>query len=124
VSETVFGPYRPSRVVGDLVFISGQVGVNPSDKSAARDVASQTKQVMENMKRVLSAEGLTLAEVVKTTIFLKNMADFTAFNKIYGSYFAAPYPARSCVEVAGLPRVAGDTELLVEIEAIAERSQS
>lgn len=123
MSISTFGPYSPARSVGNILFVSGQVGVQPGTREAAEDVKSQTVQVLANMTQVLGAEGATLDDVVKTTIFLKDVADFAEVNKVYDSHFSTPYPARSCVEVARLPRVAGDVEILVEIEAVADCSK-
>lgn len=115
---TTYGPYSPIRKAGSHYFISGQVGINPETKQASASVTEQTAQLFENMRAVLGQAGLTFHDVVKTTVFLKNMSDFTAMNEIYLTYFAAPRPARSCVEVARLP-VLADEALLVEIEAVA-----
>ena len=119
-----YGPYSPARVVGDMVYISGQVGVDPETKTAGSDVTAQTKQVLENMARVLASEDLELSDVVKTTIYLRDMADFAEVNEVYGSYFSQPFPTRACVEVSGLPRVGGDTEILIEIEAMAQKRRT
>ncbi len=115
-----FGPYSPIYKAGDYYYVSGQVGVDPASKKASAGISGQTKQTMENLKAVLDAKKLALSDLVKTTIFLKNIGDFKEVNKIYESFFApdAPKPARSCVEVSNLPNVA-DEELLIEIEAIA-----
>lgn len=123
MSISTFGPYSAARGVGDVLFVSGQVGVELGSHLAAGDVKNQTAQAMENIRQVLEEEDLLLGDVVKTTIYLKNITDFADVNEVYGGYFTTPYPARSCVEVAGLPRVAGSTELLVEIEAIADCSK-
>jgi 2-iminobutanoate/2-iminopropanoate deaminase len=120
-STANFGPYSPIRRAGEFYYISGQVGV--SDGSAASNVTMQTEQALNNLQNVLKSADLTMAEVVKTTVFLKNMADFGAVNKAYMSHFPEPRPARSCIEVAALPNVA-DNELLVEIEAIAYKDSS
>lgn len=114
-----FGPYSPVRQAGELYFISGQVGIDPATKQAANDVRQQTAQTLENLKNVLQSAGLTPNHVVKTTIFLANMADFAVVNEVYQDFFAAPRPARSTVAVAELPRVGGDTPTQIEIEAIA-----
>ena len=123
-TSKTYGPYSPVRVVGDVIYVSGQVGISPEAKTAEHDVISQTQQVMKNLKSALASVDLTLADIVKTTIYLRDMADFTEVNEIYSSYLSEPYPARACVEVSGLPRVCGDSELLVEIEAIAQKRQS
>lgn len=115
-----FGPYTPVRQVGNFLFVSGQVGVDPVTKTAASDVVAQTKQVFTNLAAVLQTAGVTLDDVVKTTVFLTDMGDFAAINGVYEQNFTAtPRPARSTVAIRELPRVAGKTALLVEIEAVA-----
>jgi 2-iminobutanoate/2-iminopropanoate deaminase len=110
------GPYSQAIRSGNLLFCSGQIPLDPKsgEMVGASDVKAQTRQVMENLKAVLAAGGASFASVVKTTIYLKDLADFGAVNEIYGSYFSAAPPARATVQVAGLPRGA-----LVEIDAIA-----
>jgi 2-iminobutanoate/2-iminopropanoate deaminase len=111
------GPYSQAVVRGDLVFCSGQIGIDPaSGKIVEGGIEAQTRRVLENLREVLSAAGLKLSAVVKTTVFLVSLADFEIVNRIYGEHFSAPYPARSTVQVAALPRNA-----LVEIEALACR---
>lgn len=112
------GPYSQAiqiRTEGTLLFCSGQVALDPvSGQMKGVDVETQTRQVMENVKAVLSAGQSSLDRVFKTTIYLKSMADFPKVNEIYGSYFTGTPPARSTVEVARLPK-----DALVEIEVIA-----
>ena len=108
------GPYSHAVKHGSMVFTSGQLGLDPATGKLAGDVEAQAVQAMENLKTVLAASGATLSDVVKTTVFLADMKDFPAVNKIYGSYFEGTFPARSCVQVAALP--AGG---LVEVEAVA-----
>ncbi|MFS8815992.1 2-iminobutanoate/2-iminopropanoate deaminase [Thermostichus sp. MS-CIW-21] len=111
------GPYSQGiAAAGPFLFAAGQVGLDPkTGKLAGEDVASQTRQALLNLKAVLEAGGTSLANVVKTTVFLADMKDFAAMNAVYREFFAAdPAPARSCVQVAGLPLNA-----LVEIEAVA-----
>ncbi|MCD7982290.1 MAG: RidA family protein [Clostridiales bacterium] len=108
------GPYVHAVKTGDLIFLSGQLGLRPADGSLPESVEDQTRQSLENIKTVLEGCGSDLAHVVKTTIFLADMADFGKVNEIYGSYFADAFPARSCVEVSTLPKGG-----LVEIEAVA-----
>jgi 2-iminobutanoate/2-iminopropanoate deaminase len=114
------GPYAQAQVVLSgplrLVYTSGQLGLEPRKNELAEGVAAQTKQALANLDAVLGAAGLTLADVVKTTVFLVDMADFEAMNKVYAQAFAEPYPARSTVAVAGLPKGAR-----VEIEVVAVR---
>jgi len=110
------GPYSQAVTVGDLVFTSGQIPLNPeSGNMVGKDIAEQTHQVCRNLAAVLEASGASLKSVLKTTCYLSDMADFTAFNEVYASYFTNQ-PARSCVAVKTLPKSA-----LVEIDAIAER---
>jgi 2-iminobutanoate/2-iminopropanoate deaminase len=109
------GPYSQAVQMGDWLFCSGQIAIDPKDGQIhASDVEGQTKQVMENLKAVLVAGGASCASVVKTTIFLKSMGDFPKVNEIYGTYFRENPPARSTIEVARLPK-----DVLVEVEAIA-----
>lgn len=118
-SSQTFGPYTPVRQAGDLYFVSGQVGVDPATKTAPEGVAEQARQALENLKSAVEGAGLTLEHVVKTTIFVVEMADFATVNEVYVSYFTEPRPARSTVSVKELPRVAGDTPIKIEIEAVA-----
>ena len=111
------GPYSQAAAVAGAVYLSGQIGLEPSSgELVAGGVEAETRRVMENLEAVLAAAGLDFAAVVKTTIFLADLADFAAVNQIYGSYFEDPKPARSTVQVAALPRGAR-----VEIDAIAVR---
>jgi 2-iminobutanoate/2-iminopropanoate deaminase len=115
----VFGPYSPVRKVGELYFVSGQVGVDPDTNFCGRTVAEQTSQALTNIAALLDAENLSLADVVKTTIYLIDMNDFAAMNDVYASHFEKPYPARATVAVKDLPHVGGEASIRVEIEAIA-----
>ncbi|MCM3701330.1 MULTISPECIES: RidA family protein [Paenibacillus] len=108
------GPYSQGVQLGDLVFTSGQLGLVPETGQFAEGVEAQAAQALRNVKAVLEAAGSGLDKVVKTTVFLKDMNDFAKVNEVYGSFFAEPYPARSAVEVARLPK-----DGLVEIEVIA-----
>jgi 2-iminobutanoate/2-iminopropanoate deaminase len=109
------GPYSQAVAVGGLLFCAGQIPLDPSTGEIVPGaVAAQTEQVCENIAAVLKANGMTFANVVKTTVFLADMADFGAMNSVYAKYFTQPFPARSTVAVAGLPRGAS-----VEIEVIA-----
>lgn len=109
------GPYSQAIRVGDFLFASGQIPINPaSGEIVAGGIEEQTGQVMENIKQVLAAAGLDFSHVVKTTVFITSMADFAAVNQIYGRYFPENPPARSCVAVAELPKGAR-----VEVEVIA-----
>ena len=114
-APAAIGPYSQAMRVGNLVFTSGQIPINPeSGNIEATDVTAQTEQVCKNLLAVLEAAGSSADKVVKTTCFLSDMADFAAFNAVYASYFPA-CPARSCVAVKALPKGS-----LVEVEAIAE----
>ena len=112
------GPYAHFRRVGALVFTSGQIPIRPGTGELVTDVAEATQQVLENLRAVLQAAGSGLEHVVKTTVFLVDLRDFGAVNEVYARYFGANPPARSCVQVAGLPKGAR-----LEIEAIAEVPQ-
>ena len=114
-SPSAIGPYSQANQFGDMIFTSGQIPLNPETMEIVEGgVAEQTEQVMKNLFAVLEAAGATGETVVKTTCFIKDMNDFVAFNEVYGKYFATLAPARSCVEVARLPK-----DVLVEVEAIA-----
>ncbi len=109
------GPYSQAVKTGTLVFVSGQIPIDPVSGSTLRTgVESQTKRSLDNLKAVLEASGSSLEKVVKTTVFLKSMDDFKFMNAVYEKYFPGNYPARSTVQVAGLPK-----DVDVEIEAIA-----
>lgn len=111
------GPYSQGVEVGGLVFFSGQIAIDPAvGKIVAEDIEGQTTQVLKNIENLLAATGLGVENVVKTTVFVKNIADFGKVNALYGKVFTSPAPARSCVEVSNLPARA-----LVEIEIIAAR---
>ena len=117
-APAAIGPYSQAVRVGDFVYTSGQVALDPATgQIVSGGIEAQTTRVLENLKAVLEAAGASLAQVVKTTVFLKNMNDFAAMNAIYGQYLAPEgtiAPARSTVEVARLPK-----DVLVEIEVIA-----
>ena len=114
-APAAIGPYSQAMTVGNLVFTSGQIAINPeSGNIEASDVVGQTEQVMKNLGEVLAAAGASFDSAVKTTCFLADIADFAAFNEVYGKYFTSK-PARSCVAVKALPKGA-----LVEVEVIAE----
>ena len=108
------GPYVHAVKAGNFVFTSGQIGLIPETGVLARGIAAQTEQVLKNLGAVLSEAGLAYTDVIKTTVFLDSMDDFAVVNEIYAKYFTGDAPARSCVEVASLPK-----EALVEIEVIA-----
>lgn len=108
------GPYSQGFIVGDLVYTSGQIPVNPADGSIPEGIAAQAAQSCKNVLAILEAAGSGAEKIVKTTCFLANMEDFSAFNEEYAKYFTSK-PARSCVAVKSLPK-----NVLCEIEAIAE----
>ena len=115
-APAAIGPYSQGMVVGNLVYTSGQIPIDPATGNIVGDtIEAQTERVCQNMKEVLLAGGADFDSVVKTTCFLADMADFAAFNTVYAKYFVS-CPARSCVAVKTLPK-----NVLVEIEAIAER---
>jgi 2-iminobutanoate/2-iminopropanoate deaminase len=116
-APAAIGPYSQAIASGDLLFCSGQLGLEPATGELADGVEAQADRAMRNLVAVLDAAGVTLADVVKTTIFLADMGDFATVNAIYGRYMPDPPPARSTVQVAALPKAG-----LVEIEAIARRS--
>jgi len=108
------GPYSQAIKSENILFISGQIPINPATGEITGDIKIQTRQVLENLKSILVETGASTADVVKTTIFLKNLDDFSAVNEIYRDYFPNSAPARSTVEVSRIPRGS-----LIEIEAIA-----
>ncbi|HEY5175732.1 MAG TPA: RidA family protein [Terriglobales bacterium] len=109
------GPYSQAIKANGLVFLSGQIALDPvTQQLISGDVAAQTERVLQNLAGILKAAGSSLEQVVKTTVFLKNMSDFAAMNEVYGRYFTEAPPARSTVEVARLPK-----DVLVEIDVIA-----
>ena len=109
------GPFNHAVRVGDLLFCAGQIPIDPATgQLVPGDIKDQTRRVLENVKCILDDQGLTFANVVKSTVFLTNLADFAGMNEIYSQYFTADFPARSTIQVAALPRAAS-----VEIEVIA-----
>lgn len=108
------GPYSQGHIVGDFVFTSGQIPLNPETGVLVTEIKEATKQSLENVKAILEEAGTSLDKVVKTVVFVKNMDDFAKVNEVYGTYFTENQPARSCVAVAKLPM-----DALIEIEAIA-----
>ena len=114
-APAAIGPYSQARISGGLVYTSGQIGIIPETGAVAEGLEAQAHQVFKSLTELLKAAGSDMSKVVKTTVFIKDMNDFAAINAIYAQYFAEPYPARSCVEVARLPK-----DVLVECELIAE----
>lgn len=109
------GPYSQAVRMGDLLFCSGQIPLDPQTGNiVGATIEEQTERVVKNIEGILASQSLTMANVVKTTVFIKDMNEFTRFNEIYGKYFPAPHPARSTVEVARLPK-----DVKVEIEVLA-----
>jgi 2-iminobutanoate/2-iminopropanoate deaminase len=113
-APAAIGPYAQAVRIGQLLFTSGQIPLTPSGELVSGGIREQTNQVLANLKAVLAAEGAGLCDVVKTTVFLKDMNQFAEFNSVYASHFGDHTPARSTVEVARLPR-----DVFVEIELVA-----
>jgi len=117
-APAALGPYSQAIEVNGWVFCSGQIGLEPaSGRLVEGGIEAETRRLLENIRAILAAAGLTLADVVSTTIFLIDLKDFEAVNRIYSEHFGAPYPARSTVQAAALPRGAR-----IEIAAVASRS--
>lgn len=112
-APAALGPYSAGIATGNLAFLSGQLGLDPTTSELAQGVVAQAEQALKNIEALLAAAGATFGNVVKTTVFLADIADFDAVNEVYGAHFTEPYPARSAVQVAALPKGA-----LVEIECI------
>jgi len=110
------GPYCHAKLAGNTLYTSGQLGLVPATGELPQGVEAQARQALDNLAAILDAAGMTCADVVKTTVFLADIKDFAAINTIYAEYFTGEAPARSCVQVAALPKGA-----LFEIEAIAVR---
>jgi len=114
-APSAIGPYSQANQIGNLVFTSGQIPLDPNTMEVVNGgISEQTEQVMKNLIAVLEAANASASTVIKTTCFIKDMNDFVAFNEVYAKYFPENAPARSCVEVARLPK-----DVLVEVEAIA-----
>jgi 2-iminobutanoate/2-iminopropanoate deaminase len=113
-APAAIGPYSQAIRNGELVLTAGQIGLDPASGELLEGVAAQAERALRNLTAILDAAGSSLERVIKTTVFLADMADFATVNEIYARHFTSPYPARSTVAVAGLPKGA-----LVEIEAIA-----
>ncbi|HGJ5875845.1 MAG TPA: RidA family protein [Arsenophonus sp.] len=118
-APTAIGPYVQGVDLGNMVITSGQIPVNPKTGAIAEDIITQTTQSLENIQAIVEKAGLNVANIVKTTVFVKDLNDFASVNATYETFFNkhnAPYPARSCVEVTRLPK-----DVRIEIEAIAIR---
>src|SRR5437773_1440376 len=114
-APTAIGPYSPAVRAGQLLFVSGQVSIEPASGTyIPGDIKAETRRVLENIGALLKAGGLDFSAVVRTTVFLSDMNDFVAMNEVYAGFFTEPYPARATVQVARLPR-----DARVEIDAIA-----
>ncbi len=114
-APAAIGPYSQAQISGGLVYTSGQIPIIPETGELAVGLKAQAHQVFKNLSELLKAAGSDLSKAVKTTVFIQHMDDFAAINAIYAQYFTEPYPARSCVEVARLPK-----DVLLECELIAE----
>lgn len=114
-APAAIGPYSQGNKVGDLIFTSGQLPLNPETGELYDEIKKATKQSLENVKAIIEAGGSSLDKIVKVVIFLKDMEDFAQVNEVYAKYFKENSPARSCVQVGKLPK-----DALIEIEAIAE----
>jgi 2-iminobutanoate/2-iminopropanoate deaminase len=113
-APAAIGPYSQGIVVNNLFYSSGQIPLTPEGTMVTGDIKDQTHQVFRNLQAVLQEAGASLETVVKATVFIKNMDEFAAVNEVYGEYFSVHKPARSCVEVARLPK-----DALIEIEVVA-----
>ena len=114
-APAAIGPYSQAIQAGGTIYVSGQLPINPATgEFAGADIRAQARQSLENIKAILAAAGADMAHVVKTTVLLQDMADFSAMNEVYAEYFSEPYPARAAFQVAKLPK-----DALVEIEAVA-----
>lgn len=114
-APAAIGPYSQAQIVGNMVYTSGQIPIIPETGELAQGLEAQANQVFKNLSELLKAAGTDMSKVVKTTVFIKDMNDFAAINAIYANYFTEPFPARSCVEVARLPK-----DVALECEVIAE----
>lgn len=114
-APAAIGPYSQAIISGGLLFCSGQIPVEPATGIIPDGVEAQAEQAFTNLKNLIAAAGADIKDTIKTTVFIKDINDFTVINEIYAKYFTAPFPARSCVEVARLPK-----DVLLEVEAIIE----
>ena len=114
LAPEAIGTYSQGVKHGNVYYFSGQIGLNPETMEMASDFDGQLEQVLKNISGLLESQGLTKENILKTSIFLQDLGDFQKVNKAYESYFSAPYPARSCIQAAKLPK-----DALVEIEVIA-----
>ena len=114
-APAAIGPYSQAIISGNMLYASGQIPLNPETGEIPEGVEAQTRQALTNVKNLIEAAGGSMDNVVKTSVFIKNMDDFAKINEIYAEFFTEPYPARSCVEVARLPK-----DVLLEVETITE----
>lgn len=114
-APAAIGPYSQAIRVGDLVFTSGVIPVVPATGEIVEGIENQAQQVLSNIKALLESQNMSMSDIIKTTVFIKNMDDFGKINEIYATFFDGDFPARSCVEVARLPK-----DVLIEVEAIAK----
>ena len=115
-APAAIGPYSQAIEVNGMVFTSGVIPVDPATGNVASTIEEQAEQAFSNLRNLIEASGASMDKVVKTTVFIKEMDDFAKINKIYAGYFKEPYPARSCVEVARLPK-----DVMLEVEAIVAK---
>ena len=114
-APAAIGPYSQAIISGGLLYCSGQIPVEPATGIVPDGVRAQAEQAFTNLKNLIAAAGASIDNTIKTTVFIKDMNDFAVINEIYAKYFTAPFPARSCVEVARLPK-----DVLLEVEAVVE----
>ena len=114
-APAAIGPYSQGIAAGETVYVSGQLPLDPATGAFPEGIAAQTAQSLKNIQAILAQQGMTLANVVKTTVFLADINDFAEMNKVYGEFFTQPYPARSAVQVAKLPK---DAPLVIECIAV------
>ena len=115
-APAAIGPYSQALEAGGFVFASGQIPVDPATGNIPDGIEAQAKQALTNVKNLMEASGLSMDNIVKTSVFIKDMNDFAKVNEVYASFFESDFPARSCVEVARLPK-----DVLIEVEVIAAR---
>ena len=114
-APAAIGPYSQAIVCNNMLYTSGQIPINPQTGEIPEGVEEQAMQALTNVKNLIEASGASIDNVVKTTVFIKDMNDFAKINEVYAKFFTEPYPARSCVEVARLPK-----DVLLEVETIVE----
>ena len=113
-APAAIGPYSQAICVGDMIFTSGMIPVIPATGEIVDGIENQARQALTNVKSLLESQGRSMSDIIKTTVFIKNMDDFAKVNEVYATFFEGDFPARSCVEVARLPK-----DVLIEVEAIA-----